>query len=55
MTGRKASSSVCQASSNVLFSEGPPYGMSVVDDVRGLCSLRAGCCHFQKRLKKKRS
>ena len=37
MTGRKAGSSVCEASSSVLFSEGPPCGMSVAEDVREAC------------------
>ena len=37
MTGCKAGSSVCEASSSVFFSEGVPSGMSVAENAREVC------------------
>ena len=37
VTDRKAGSSVCEASSNMFFSEGVPSGMSIAVDVREVC------------------
>ena len=37
MTDRKAGSSLCEASSIVLFSEGLPCGMSVAEDTIEIC------------------